>query len=105
MTEVNTVQLRDALFARVAEADEEIAGEAMLGLALRGDTRVAGPLLDAVNAYLHSSRGDYLGGLIFEAVRAIRDAAAKNPNDVWQPVLARCDELGFGKRIASEKHG
>ena len=46
MTEIDTVPLRNVLLARLAEADEEIAGEAMVGLALRGDTRVAGPLLE-----------------------------------------------------------
>jgi len=99
MTEVDTVPLRDALLARVAEGDEEIAGEAMVGLALRGDTRVAGPLLEAINAAWHSQNVGEFSTLIFEAVAAVRAAAAKHPNDLWQPVLARCDELGFGKRI------
>ena len=99
MTEVDTVPLRDALLARVAEGDEEIAGEAMVGLALRGDTRVAGPLLEAINAAWHSQKVSEFSTLILEAVAAVRAAAAKNPNDLWQPVLARCDELGFGNRI------
>lgn len=100
MTEVDSGPLRAALLARVAEADEEIAGEAMVGLALRGDTRVAGPLLEAVNAACHSQNLGEFSLLIFEAVDAVRAAAAKNPNEAWQPVLARCDELGFGKPIA-----
>ena len=99
MTEVDTVQLREALLARVAEADEEISGEAMVGLALRGDTRVAEPLLKAINAVHRSQNVSEFGSLIFEAVAAIRAAAAKNPNDMWLPVLARCDELGFGNPI------
>lgn len=99
-TEIDTVPLRDALLARLAEADEEIAGEAMVGLALRGDTRVAGPLLEAINAVHRSQNDSEFGTLIFEAAAAIRAAAEKKPNALWQPVLARCDELGFGKRIA-----
>jgi hypothetical protein len=72
----------------------------LVGLALRGDTRVAAPLLEAINA-LHQSQSGF-GLLITEAVEASRVAAAKNPDDAWKPVLARCDELGLGK--PSEEH-
>jgi HEAT repeat protein len=96
MTEVDSVPLREALVTRATDEDEEISGEALVGLALRADTRVAAPLLEVINA-LHESQREF-GLLITEAVEALRDAAARNPNDAWKPILARCDELGLGKQ-------
>jgi HEAT repeat protein len=95
MTSVDSSALREALLARTKEPDEEISGEALVGLALRGDPRVVGPLLKSINALHESQRG--FGLLITEAAEASRAAAAKKPDDPWKPVLARCDELGLGK--------
>ena len=94
MTSVDSDALREALLERTNEPDDEISGEALVGLALRGDSRVAVPLLKAINA-LHESQLGF-GLLIIEAVEASRVAAAKNPDDTWIPLLARCDELGLG---------
>ena len=52
-------------------------------------------MLEAINA-LHESQLGF-GLLISEAVEASRAAAAKNPDDAWKPLLARCDELGLGR--------
>ena len=93
MTSVDSSALREALLARAKEPDEEIAGEALVGLALRGDTSVAVHLLAAINAPHESQRGF---DLIIEAVEASRVAAAKNPDAAWKPLLTRCDELGLG---------
>ncbi len=43
--EIDTAEIRDALFNRLDEDDHEIRGEALVGLALRKDTRVLVPLL------------------------------------------------------------
>ncbi|MET0263595.1 MAG: HEAT repeat domain-containing protein [Rariglobus sp.] len=40
MTDMDTAELRDALVARLTDLDPEIRGEAMVGLASRGDERV-----------------------------------------------------------------
>lgn len=95
MTEVDSIPLREALLARIAEDDEEISGEALVGLALRGDTRVAEPLLTAINS-IHEGRREF-GLLIIEAAEAVRAAALTHPNEVWLPLLTRCDELDLGK--------
>jgi HEAT repeat protein len=95
MTSVDSDALREALLERSKESDDEISGEALVGLALRGDTRVAAPLLKAINA-LHESQLGF-GLLISDAVEASRAAAAKNPDDAWKPLLTRCDELGLGR--------
>ncbi|NOJ97222.1 hypothetical protein HMI51_30305 [Corallococcus coralloides] len=42
--EVDTPELRDALFDRLTESDMELRGEALVGLALRKDPRVLEPL-------------------------------------------------------------
>ncbi len=47
--EVDSVAIRDGLLAGLSEPDAECRGEAILGLALRGDVRV----LDALRADLH----------------------------------------------------
>lgn len=43
--EINTPEIRDALFNRLVEDDHEIRGEALVGLAHRKDERVLQPLL------------------------------------------------------------
>jgi HEAT repeat protein len=95
MTEADSIPLREALLARITEDDEEISGEALVGLALRADTRIAGPLLTAINK-IHEVHREF-GFLIVEAVEAVRVAALKHPNEAWLPILARCDELSLGK--------
>lgn len=56
--------IREALLARFTDADEEVRGEAILGLAKRGDERVAQPLLREL------SRHD-VGTLAIEAAEAM----------------------------------
>jgi len=43
--EVDTKEIRDALFKRLDEDDDEIRGEALVGLSIRKDERVLDPLL------------------------------------------------------------
>ena len=40
LTELDTQELRDALLARLEDENPEIRGEALIGLAIRGDTRM-----------------------------------------------------------------
>ena len=94
MTEVDSVPIREALIKRLVETDEEILGEALVGLALRGDTRAAQPLLKAINT-VHEEHREF-GLLLIEAVEAVRAAAAKHPDEVWKPLLTRREELGLG---------
>jgi hypothetical protein len=93
MTAVDSPAIREALFARLTGEDYEVAGEALVGLALRGDVRVAQPLLEAMNSSLQS--GEDNGWAEMDAAEAARTGARKNPNDAWRALLARCDELGL----------
>jgi HEAT repeat protein len=95
MTEMDSAKIREALLARVDEPDEEISGEALLGLTLRGDTRVIEPLLAAINASCKKPEG--CSWLLIEAAEVVRVSAAKYPDKIWQKVVARCEDLGFYK--------
>lgn len=97
MTEEDSPAIRDALAKRLVEANNEIAGEALVGLALRGDTRVVKPLLETIESSKKGERA--FNQLFFEAVEAIRTAAIKYPDKAWEPLLKQCDELGFKKSI------
>lgn len=85
MVEVDSVPIREALVARLGDAGEEIRWEAIVGLAVRGDERVAGPLLEAMKS-LKASEVES-AHLILEAVAAIEEANRKSPDGVWQPIL------------------
>lgn len=95
MTEEDSSAIRDALEKRLTETDDEIFGEALVGLALRGDTRVAKPLLETVEA-IQKGKREFIQ-LFSEAIEAVRTAAVKYPDKAWEPLLVRCDELGFKK--------
>jgi HEAT repeat protein len=62
--ETHTEQIREALFRRLDESDSEIRGEALLGLARRGDGRVVKYLLKELSS-------DEVGTLAVEAARDI----------------------------------
>ncbi|RKH73027.1 hypothetical protein D7X96_02960 [Corallococcus interemptor] len=66
--EVDTPELRDALFDRLTEPDIELRGEALVGLALRKDPRVLEPL----RRELESS---YVIVLAVEAAQALEDVS------------------------------
>jgi len=87
--------IREALLARVSDADDEISGEAIVGLAKRSDTRVVQPLLDAMQTILQESNLEF-GSLIIEAADLAREAAAKSSDQGWRPLIRKLDELGLG---------
>ncbi len=66
MISIDTSEIRDALAERLIEADDEIRGEALVGLATRKDERVVEPLLSELSR-------DWVGTLAVEAAREIAD--------------------------------
>ena len=62
--DADAADLRGALSARLADSDDETRGEAMVGLARRGDTSVISAVPDALEC------GDP-GQLVFDAAQAI----------------------------------
>jgi HEAT repeat protein len=64
--DVDTPELRDALFGRLTETQADIRGEALVGLALRKDPRVLEPLRRELE-------GDRIQVLAVEAAQALED--------------------------------
>ena len=60
LTQVDTPELREALFARTQDTDHDTRGESLVGLANRHDLRVVEPLLREL-------RGEYHGTYAIEA--------------------------------------
>lgn len=67
-TDGDTPAIRDALLALLAEDDAEIRGEALIGLARRGDPRVLAPLKKELS-------GEFQGAWCIEAAGALSDAS------------------------------
>ncbi len=94
LVEVDTPELRSALLARLGEADPEVRGEALIGLAQRGDQRV-------VAALQHELQGDFCGTWAVEAAQLIADPSL-HPH--LQALYARLDEKDlsfFGSNFAA----
>jgi len=68
LEDVDTPQLRDALFARLDDPDDDTRGEALSGLSRRKDARVLAPLMRE----LEDAAGD-AGPLLFEAAAELAD--------------------------------
>lgn len=68
LTEIDTPEIRDALFARTKEENGEIRGEAIVGLARRNDQRT----IDLVRKELQL---DYAGSWVLEAAELVGDAS------------------------------
>lgn len=79
--ESDTPAIREALIARLADEDSVVRGEAMVGLAHRGDRRMIEPLLNDLNAGL-------FGSLAAEAAAEIGDERLYQPlvqvREEWQ---------------------
>lgn len=76
--EMDTLEIREALFARLSEDDHEIRGEALIGLAARKDSRVKDYILIEL-------RGEFNGCYAFQA-------AEEFPDPEFLPELKRVRE-------------
>jgi len=94
--DTDTQPIREALFARFEEEDDEIRGEALVGLARRGDIRVAAALLKELDTHEREVLRDWI--LIREACEAIVTQAKVSESNEWQPILARLAQLGIFER-------
>jgi hypothetical protein len=88
----DTPEIREPLCKRLYESDDEIRGEALVGLARRGDFRAAAALLAEINRPDFNEIRDWV--LFQEAVEEIiaRADAAK-----WLPVLNKLAEAKIGE--------
>ena len=97
--DLDTTQIRDALFARVFGEDPEIREEALLGLAKRGDNRVLEPLRQELAGEFHGEwcleAAELLGDpvlypLVFELYKRLDDSEKARYEDSFQAALAAC---------------
>ena len=75
--DLDTPAIRDALAARLDDPDGPTCGEALLGLAKRKDSRVVGPILDALEEIRQPKKMppkfDIRSDLVFEAAKEVAD--------------------------------
>lgn len=94
--DTDTPAIREAFIARLDEKDDEIRGEAIVGLARRGDLRVLAPLLKELNAKELDGLADWI--LNDEAVEALAEhASADSPRELLL-VLTKLAALGIGEK-------
>lgn len=89
--------IREALFARREEKDDEIRAEALVGLARRGDIRVAAALLNELNTHEPDVLRDWT--LIAEAAEEVVTHAKTSGSKEWLPVLTKLAALGIGRQV------
>jgi hypothetical protein len=94
LVEIDTTGIRDALVARLGEKDDEIRGEAFVGLAIRGDASVIPTFLRELDSRDKEVVRQWT--LVVEAADAIIENATKHPDAVWLPVLKRLGALEIG---------
>lgn len=96
--DTDTPAIRQALLERLGEPDDEIRGEALVGLARRGDLRVAEALLKELNSFPAEELLEWV--LITDAAEAIVEQARATGQSGWIPVLQRLQALGIGDQAA-----
>ena len=98
MTETDSPEIREALLARLTEIDDEIRGEALVGLAQRGDLRIVAPLLQELKS--HSPDVLRKWELIGATADSIIRSATISGDEKWLPALEKMKTLGIGDALA-----
>ena len=116
LIEIDTPEIREALMARVNETDDEVRGEAIAGLARRGDSRVIDLLSREIDDPSRLERWhQYCWPLIDDAAEAIAERVMEladgNHDQKWLLILEKCrahsigDAAEIAKAIARYKTG
>jgi hypothetical protein len=98
MIETDIPEIRDALLARLTETDDEIRGEALVGLAQRGDIRIVDPLLQELKSHSPDilRHWELIGTTADSTIRAAKISG----DHKWLPVLEKMKALGIGDALA-----
>lgn len=94
--DTDTPAIREALFARLDEEDDEIRGEAIVGLARRGDLRVLAPFLKELNSAEPEVLNEWI--LTHDAAEALAAHANSTSPKELLPVLTKLAALGIGEK-------
>jgi hypothetical protein len=94
LIDTDTKEIREALVARLNEKDDEIRGEAFIGLAIRGDASVIPAFLRELDEQDSEVLRQWT--LVVDAADAIIENVIKNGNPVWLPVIERLRALEIG---------
>ncbi|HXC37129.1 MAG TPA: HEAT repeat domain-containing protein [Candidatus Acidoferrales bacterium] len=97
MIEKDIPEIREALLARLTEADDEIRGEALAGLAQRGETRIVATLLQELKSPPDVLRKWELIGITADSI--IRSATTSG-DEKWLPALEKMKTMGVGDSTA-----
>lgn len=100
MIEKDSKTIRDALVARLDDKDDEIRGEAFVGLARRGDLRVIPALLKELDGL----DIDILRGwiLVIEAAEEVVGHASRSTSKEWLPLLMKLKALEIGDAVETK---
>ncbi|MBA4150883.1 MAG: HEAT repeat domain-containing protein [Verrucomicrobia bacterium] len=90
--ELDTVEIRDALGARLKDIDKETRYEAMVGLARRGDPAVIPAFLQAIESMAEGTWQDCY--LLKEAAEEIVRVAGETNSPLWNEVAAKIAPAG-----------
>ena len=105
LIDTDSSSIREALVARLDEPDDEIRGEAIVGLSRRGDARAIPALMNLFDKLSPEVLRDWI--LMEETAEAITAGASRIPDVKWATVLRRYRELGIGNaheiQVALEK--
>jgi len=95
--DTDTAEIRNALLARLQEADPEIRGEALVGLVRRNDKRVIAPLLRELELVSPDVLREW--ALMSDAIESVMRAATQTRSELWLPILERAKALGIAETI------
>jgi HEAT repeat protein len=96
MIDTDTPAIRDALAARLHETECEALGEAIVGLARRGDVRLLPPLMDLFDTLDRDDLRSWI--IMMEVIDELAERTVAKSEQVWLPALRRAEQIGFGDR-------
>jgi HEAT repeat protein len=100
MINLDTPEIRAALAAGLDDVDDEVRGEALVGLSTRGDLRVVPALLKELNRHEPAILQGWT--LIHDTAEQVMAHASRTPTGEWEPVVSRLKELGLVRSTPDE---